>query len=329
MDAIVSPQRSLIDLNDDDDEDDDDSKSNSPQPTTTAKLIDISMPGVDVTDNGPPQTNSGYNADGNPSASAAATTESLQQSVASAIVASNTGASPKIRALSSQQQQQNRIHTPKKLPLLTCTSMDTNGTLTATTTNVNLPNNAIISKSRWNPPMLSPLPAGFLRVTTCPINNVSNTINLPYDPARGEFDLPDEQFAMMLQNEEFMNQLRWNQEFMNALDKEQCGGKAKSAEDDAAFKERLKHMGKVSRKKFLQIARVFTWQRNKKVTMAKQIDSLPLKEEPSDDEDHHQHQNRQQQQQQSLCALQSGEQSGEGNLEQRDKQNQQQKYHSK
>jgi len=38
---------------------------------------------------------------------------------------------------------------------------------------------------------------------------------------------------------------------------------------------------------FLQMARVFTWQRNKKVTTAKQIDSLPLREEPSDDEDHH------------------------------------------
>ncbi|XP_037816287.1 CUE domain-containing protein 1 isoform X2 [Lucilia sericata] len=144
------------------------------------------------------------------------------------------------------------------------------------------------ANKRWNPPMLLPLPAGFLRLN--PINTGSNTIALPYDPNR-DFDLPDEQFAMMLQNEEFMNQLRWNQEFMNALEKEQSG-KGKGGEGDADFKERLKHMGKVSRKKFLQMARVFTWQRNKKTTTAKQIDSLPLKEEPSDDEDHHHHHTR-------------------------------------
>ncbi|KRF99075.1 uncharacterized protein Dwil_GK20332, isoform B [Drosophila willistoni] len=137
---------------------------------------------------------------------------------------------------------------------------------------------------RWNPPILGALPPGFLRVA----------------PAAGQqdFELPDEQFALMLQNEEFMNQLRWNQDFMNALEKEQ-NGKTKSGEDDAPFQERLKNMGKMSRKKFLQMARVFTWQRNKKVTTAKQIDSLPLREEPSDDESsHHQQQHQQQQHQQ-------------------------------
>ncbi|KQS43124.1 CUE domain-containing protein 1 isoform X3 [Drosophila erecta] len=141
-------------------------------------------------------------------------------------------------------------------------------------------NNTPTKRSRrWNPPILGPLPAGFLRITPA--------------PGQQDFELPDEQFALMLQNEEFMNQLRWNQDFMNALEKEQSG-KAKG-EDDAPFQERLKNMGKMSRKKFLQMARVFTWQRNKKVTTAKQIDSLPLREEPSDDEDHHHHQRDQQQ----------------------------------
>ncbi|XP_016996411.2 CUE domain-containing protein 1 isoform X2 [Drosophila takahashii] len=167
----------------------------------------------------------------------------------------NTGASPKQRPLGSAKisSQQN---TPTK------------------------------SRSRrWNPPILGPLPAGFLRITPA--------------PGQQDFELPDEQFALMLQNEEFMNQLRWNQDFMNALEKEQSG-KAKG-EDDAPFQERLKNMGKMSRKKFLQMARVFTWQRNKKVTTAKQIDSLPLREEPSDDEDHRDHRDQanQQQQQQS------------------------------
>ncbi|KAL5293092.1 CUEDC1 family protein [Megaselia abdita] len=125
--------------------------------------------------------------------------------------------------------------------------------------------------SKWKPPLLGPLPPDFLRITT---------------DGRTEYDLPDEQFALMLQNEEFMNELRWNQEFMNALEKEQQE-KGRNDVDDAAFKERLRHMGKVSRKKFLQMARVFTWQRRNKnkPTSAKQIDSQPLEE--SDDEDHH------------------------------------------
>lgn len=47
----------------------------------------------------------------------------------------------------------------------------------------------------------------------------------------------------MLQNEEFMNELRWNQEFMLALEKEQQE-KGRSGVEDLVFKERLKHMGK-------------------------------------------------------------------------------------
>ncbi|XP_013105924.1 CUE domain-containing protein 1 [Stomoxys calcitrans] len=173
----------------------------------------------------------------------------------------STGASPKVRP-PSQTTKSSQGNTPKR-------------------------SQAVRSQSainrRWNPPMLLPLPTTFLRLN--PMNSGGgNTIALPYDPNR-DFDLPDEQFAMMLQNEEFMNQLRINQEFMNALEKEH-GGKGKP-DADADFKDRLKNMGKMSRKKFLQVARVFTWQRNKKVTTAKQIDSLPLKEEPSDDEENH------------------------------------------
>lgn len=52
-------------------------------------------------------------------------------------------------------------------------------------------------QKRWDPPLLRPLPPTFLR------------ISLP--DGRSESDLPDEQFAIMLQNEEFMNELRWNQ----------------------------------------------------------------------------------------------------------------------
>ncbi|KAL7732836.1 hypothetical protein ACLKA6_005967 [Drosophila palustris] len=176
----------------------------------------------------------------------------------------NTGASPKQRPLGASNKINSTNNTPTKRSHTVALSSSSNNT-----------------SRRWNPPILGALPAGFLRIA----------------PVAGQqdFELPDEQFALMLQNEEFMNQLRWNQDFMNALEKEQSG-KAKG-EDDAPFQERLKNMGKMSRKKFLQMARVFTWQRNKKVTTAKQIDSLPLREEPSDDEDHHHHQQSQHQQQ--------------------------------
>lgn len=55
-------------------------------------------------------------------------------------------------------------------------------------------------------------------------------------------DMDDDRIATLLQNEEFMAELRWNQEFMAALDSEQ--GKTKGHDDEAAFKERLKNMGK-------------------------------------------------------------------------------------
>ncbi|XP_020800019.1 CUE domain-containing protein 1 isoform X3 [Drosophila serrata] len=183
----------------------------------------------------------------------------------------NTGASPKQRPLGSASKVNSQNNTPTKQR----------------------------TNRRWNPPILGPLPAGFLRITPA--------------PGQQDFELPDEQFALMLQNEEFMNQLRWNQDFMNALEKEQSG-KAKG-EDDANFQERLKNMGKMSRKKFLQMARVFTWQRNKKVTTAKQIDSLPLREEPSDDEDHHHHHQQQQQQQQQASQQQQSSSQQQGQLQ--------------
>lgn len=125
------------------------------------------------------------------------------------------------------------------------------------------------TNKKWDPQMLGPLPANFLRLFAEP---------------RSEYDIPDEQFALMLQNEEFMNELRWNQEFMLALEKEQHDKQGRG-EDDAVFKERLKHMGKKSRKKFLQLAKVFTFQRNKKPGAVRHPDSLLLQEDHSDDDE--------------------------------------------
>lgn len=113
---------------------------------------------------------------------------------------------------------------------------------------------------RWDPPILGPLPPSFLRIA----------------PVAGSTDLPldDEQFAMMLQNEEFMNELRWNQEFLSALEKDKVQG-------DVPFKDRLRNMGKTSKKKFAQMARVFTFQRNKKPGTNPGL----LQEEHSDDDE--------------------------------------------
>lgn len=244
MDGNVSPQRSLINLSDNEQTD-----LKPKQQPATGQLIDVS----DEVDG----KGSGVNV-----AEKTVPMASVLLNLNTNSPNHSTGASPKVRPPQLQNKISQSGSTPKRTPR----------------------SHTSATNKRWNPPMLLPLPTGFLRLN--PVTTGGNTIALPYDPNR-DFDLPDEQFAMMLQNEEFMNQLRWNQEFMNALEKEQTG--KDKAEGDADFKERLKHMGKVSRKKFLQMARVFTWQRNKKTTTAKQIDSLPLKEEPSDDEDHHHH----------------------------------------
>ena len=106
----------------------------------------------------------------------------------------------------------------------------------ATSTNQASPSHAAdISNSKWKPPLLGPLPAHFLRLTIDP---------------RSEFDLGDEQFATMLQNEEFMTELFRNEEFLSALEKDQ--GKVP---DEKTFEERLRQMGKTSRKKFTQLGK--------------------------------------------------------------------------
>ncbi|XP_077286993.1 CUE domain-containing protein 1 [Arctopsyche grandis] len=122
----------------------------------------------------------------------------------------------------------------------------------------------------WKPPLLGPLPANFLRCPTGLADSSDNT------------DLEDEKIALFLQNEEFMAELRWNQDFLCALDKEQGHNTNKKGQDEEAdFKERLKNMGKLSRKKFSQLTKVFTWQGSKRNATATGL----LQEEASDDED--------------------------------------------
>ncbi|KAK8735298.1 hypothetical protein OTU49_005608 [Cherax quadricarinatus] len=83
--------------------------------------------------------------------------------------------------------------------------------------------------------------------------------------------LKDERIALFLQNDEFMDELRTNREFMTALQEdyeseagdddemEGAEGKGQLAQlDDATLRERIATMGKASRKKFAQIAKVFS-----------------------------------------------------------------------
>ncbi|XP_059395453.1 CUE domain-containing protein 1a isoform X2 [Carassius carassius] len=97
--------------------------------------------------------------------------------------------------------------------------------------------------------------------------------------------LEDERIALFLQNQEFMKELQRNRDFLIALEidrqrceKTQCGhssactenstegdncGSASeeacsSVSDDALFLEKLKHMGKSTRKKLFEIARSFS-----------------------------------------------------------------------
>jgi len=115
---------------------------------------------------------------------------------------------------------------------------------------------------------------------------------------RLEGELEDERIALFLQNEEFMAELRWNKDFLSMLDKDSppeerlaSFPQSRTNDDDAIFKERLRNMGKMSRKKFSQLARVFTG-RKKRGSSAKAIlnqgpapsrDNLLLQEDQDSD----------------------------------------------
>ncbi|XP_036380954.1 CUE domain-containing protein 1-like [Megalops cyprinoides] len=99
--------------------------------------------------------------------------------------------------------------------------------------------------------------------------------------------LEDERIALFLQNEEFMRELQRNREFLIALERdrlkyeskksksnhssasmenstagEHCasgsGETCSAVSDDALFRDKLKHMGKSTRKKLFEIARAFS-----------------------------------------------------------------------
>merc|ERR1719471_1013243 len=148
----------------------------------------------------------------------------------------------------------------------------------------------------WNPPILGKLPSDFLRLRSARQSR-GHAYSHPdgpessghshegararrHDPVsdRNQQLIEDEKFAMMLQNEEFMRELRGNQEFMSALEEDHYEpvynaevlppDKPKDVSrrphlgmDDALFREKLKNMGKTSKQKFAKLATLFSRQR--------------------------------------------------------------------
>lgn len=175
----------------------------------------------------------------------------------------------------------------------------------------------------WKPPLLGPLPPGFLRLSrphprpTSPppppqktqggeqqqqlgaavlqqrmaenvlqqrmAENMRQQRHFPASGAEAQL-LEDERMAILLQNQEFVRQLQSNRDFIRTLNQdiqnqemersaglvpddgrpadastedEPWGTLPHTEETDAAFRERLKNMGKASRRKFAQLARLF------------------------------------------------------------------------
>jgi len=150
----------------------------------------------------------------------------------------------------------------------------------------------------WKPPLLGKLPSNFLRIRSLRQGHSYNHPDRPENPScssslsqemirermsenqkrLGSISLhegpdhqmlEDEKFALMLQNKEFMSELRGNHEFLSTLEEDlpsneepvEIGSKKGTlGMDDALFKEKLKNMGKQSKQKFTKLANMFTRQ---------------------------------------------------------------------
>uniref|UniRef100_A0A8L0DSF8 CUE domain containing 1a n=1 Tax=Oncorhynchus mykiss TaxID=8022 RepID=A0A8L0DSF8_ONCMY len=134
------------------------------------------------------------------------------------------------------------------------------------------------SYRNWNPPLLGNLPDDFLRILPQQLDSLplpgalAGQVGMETDQERKlKQYLEDERIALFLQNEEFMRELQRNREFLIALERGVhthtnvyiffiiCSGEAcTNVTDDALFRDKLKHMGKSTRKKLFEIARAFS-----------------------------------------------------------------------
>lgn len=74
-------------------------------------------------------------------------------------------------------------------------------------------NKSLRSIYKWQPALLGPLPDTFLRL---PQQVPEENLDSSYSQENSM--LEDERIAMFLQNEEFMAQLRWNEDFLSTLE---------------------------------------------------------------------------------------------------------------
>ncbi|XP_056323190.1 CUE domain-containing protein 1a isoform X5 [Danio aesculapii] len=144
----------------------------------------------------------------------------------------------------------------------------------------------------WNPPLLGNLPDDFLRILpqqSESLQRSQSSLSQPSSSSSSSLSsltqlssssgalsggvwpseqdrklkqyLEDERIALFLQNQEFMKELQRNRDFLIALEiGDNCSSEeaCSSVSDDALFLEKLKHMGKSTRKKLFEIARSFS-----------------------------------------------------------------------
>uniref|UniRef100_A0A8C6ZLM3 CUE domain containing 1 n=1 Tax=Nothoprocta perdicaria TaxID=30464 RepID=A0A8C6ZLM3_NOTPE len=148
----------------------------------------------------------------------------------------------------------------------------------------------------WNPPLLGALPDDFLRELPQHASwrfsvrfpgSGEGRPAAPRGPGALEQErrwkqyLEDERIALFLQNEEFMKELQRNRDFLLALERDRLKYESKKSKsssdfgvssiisgsfldatdavsDDALFRDKLKHMGKSTRKKLFELARAFS-----------------------------------------------------------------------
>ncbi|OQR67199.1 CUE domain-containing protein 1-like [Tropilaelaps mercedesae] len=122
--------------------------------------------------------------------------------------------------------------------------------LSSQNTDMKQSKHALRDLKNWNPPLLGPLPKSFLRLDVHGPGMAAGAVafsgggeSSPGGPADAELAqfLEDERMAILLQNEEFMRELRRNKDFMSSLDGGQPGGhKGDDSQahmhDDAAFR---------------------------------------------------------------------------------------------
>ncbi|XP_022365140.1 CUE domain-containing protein 1 isoform X2 [Enhydra lutris kenyoni] len=127
----------------------------------------------------------------------------------------------------------------------------------------------------WNPPLLGNLPDDFLRILPQQLDSMQGNPSgskprnseggLPSVAGPGARDqenrwkqyLEDERIALFLQNEEFMKELQRNRDFLLALERGTSDANP-AVSEDALFRDKLKHMGKSTRRKLFELARAFS-----------------------------------------------------------------------